>query len=138
MADGWRDRRADGGLVMDVTTDAIVAEGLSMPHSPRLSAGRLYVLNSGTGEFGIVDLDARRFEPIAFCPGYARGLAFAQGYAIVGLSLPRDNRTFQGLRLDAALSARGAEPSADPRRGEQILKPARGPLTRRTPPVTPT
>ena len=53
--------------------------------------------------------DAQRFEPIAFCPGYARGLAFADGCAVVGLSLPRENRTFQGLPLDAALKARNTE-----------------------------
>ena len=48
--------------------------------------------------------------PVAFCPGYARGLAFAGPYALVGLSLARENRTFQGLPLDGALAARGAEP----------------------------
>ena len=34
----------------------------------------------------------------------------SSAYAIVGLSLARENRTFQGLPLDAALAARGAEP----------------------------
>ena len=34
--DGWRDRRHDGGVVIDVETDEIVCEGLSMPHSPAL------------------------------------------------------------------------------------------------------
>jgi hypothetical protein len=29
-----------------------VIGGLSMPHSPRIYAGRLWVLNSGTGEIG--------------------------------------------------------------------------------------
>lgn len=112
VADGWRDRRADGGIVVDVATDAIVCEGLSMPHSPRLHAGRLWLLNSGAGEFGFVDVAARRFVPVAFCPGYARGLAFAGGCAIVGLSLSRENRTFQGLPLDGALAGKGAEPRA--------------------------
>jgi uncharacterized protein (TIGR03032 family) len=69
VADGWRDKRADGGFVMDVTTNRIIVDGLSMPHSPRLAGGRLFVLNSGTGEFGFVEPAARRFEPIAFCPG---------------------------------------------------------------------
>jgi uncharacterized protein (TIGR03032 family) len=32
VADGWRDRRRDGGLVIDVSDQRIVAEGLSMPH----------------------------------------------------------------------------------------------------------
>jgi uncharacterized protein (TIGR03032 family) len=110
VADGWRDRRADGGIVFDVATNDIVCDGLSMPHSPRLHGSRLWLLNSGRGEFGYVDLEARRFVPLAFCPGYARGLAFAGNHAIVGLSLPRENRTFQGLPLEAALKAKGADP----------------------------
>ncbi len=89
VADGWRARRDDGGCVIDVTTGAVVAEGLSMPHSPRWQHEQLWVLNSGKGEFGRIDLGSGRFEPIAFCPGYLRGLAFAGDYAIVSLSQPR-------------------------------------------------
>jgi uncharacterized protein (TIGR03032 family) len=111
VADGWRDRRASGGLGIDVVTNEIVCEGLSMPHSPRLKDGILWLLNSGTGELGVVDGKARRFEPRTFCPGYARGLAFVgNDHAIVGLSLPRQNRTFQGLPLDEALARNGSEP----------------------------
>jgi uncharacterized protein (TIGR03032 family) len=108
-ADGWRDRRADGGVVIEVDSGEVVVEGLSMPHSPRLHEGRLWLLNSGAGEFGFVDLATRRFEPVAFCPGYARGLAFAGGKAVIGLSLARENRTFSGLPLDEALRARDTE-----------------------------
>jgi uncharacterized protein (TIGR03032 family) len=110
VADGWRDRREGGGLVIDVAGGEIAVAGLTMPHSPRLQGGRLWLLNSGTGEFGFADLAAGRFEPVAFCPGYARGLAFAAGHAIVGLSLPRADRAFAGLPLEAALAARGADP----------------------------
>ena len=70
VADGWRDRRHDGGCVVDVASGEIVARGLSMPHSPRWYRDRLWLVNSGTGEFGCVDLATGRFEPIAFCPGY--------------------------------------------------------------------
>ncbi|HEX8667608.1 MAG TPA: TIGR03032 family protein [Allosphingosinicella sp.] len=108
-ADGWRDRRADGGVVLEVETGRIVAEGLSMPHSPRLHEGRLWLLNSGAGEFGFVDPERGRFEPAAFCPGYARGLAFVGGHAVVGLSLARENRTFSGLPLDEALRRRDTD-----------------------------
>ena len=52
--DGWRDRRADGGVVIDVRSGEIVCENLSMPHSPRLYRGELWLFNSGTGEFGVV------------------------------------------------------------------------------------
>lgn len=110
VADGWRDRRAEGGLAMDVTTNEVLVWGLSMPHSPRVHDGRLWLLNSGTGELGFVDRAAAKFTAVAFCPGYARGLAFVGPYAIVGLSLARENRTFQGLPLDEALASRGAEP----------------------------
>ena len=109
VVDGWRNRRADGGCVMDVTTDTVVAEGLSMPHSPRWYREQLWVLNSGKGEFGRVDLATGRFEPIAFCPGYLRGLAFAGDYAIVTLSQPRHDKTFGGLALDDELIRRDAD-----------------------------
>jgi uncharacterized protein (TIGR03032 family) len=107
VADGWRDRRADGGQVIDVNSGETVVGGLSMPHSPRLHNKKLWLLNSGTGAFGYVEGD--KFVRIAFCPGYARGLAFAGDYAIIGLSLSRENRTFQGLPLDDALKAEGVQ-----------------------------
>lgn len=107
--DGWRDKRADGGIVMDVARNEIVCEGLSMPHSPRLHNGRLWVLNSGTGELGAVDAKAKRFAPFAFCPGFVRGLAFHGRYAYVGLSRPRYER-FEGLALDQRLREADSTP----------------------------
>jgi uncharacterized protein (TIGR03032 family) len=114
VADGWRDHRTDGGLVLDVASGEIIATGLAMPHSPRLhDAGdgeRLYVLDSGTGRFGWLDRATGRLEEIAFCPGYARGLACHGRFAVIGLSRPRNNTTFAGLPLDAALEQHGAAP----------------------------
>ena len=106
VSDGWRDRRVDGGIVVDVASGEIVASGLSMPHSPRLHGGKLWLLNSGEGQFGWVDLTTGAFVPVCFCPGYARGLAFVGKYAVIGLSLARENRTFQGLGLERALAAK--------------------------------
>jgi len=107
VVDGWRDHRADGGIVVDVRSGEIIADGLSMPHSPRLRDGTLWLLNSGTGELGSIDTKTGRFDPIAFCSGYARGLSFVGDYAIVGLSRARQNRTFQGLELETALEQKG-------------------------------
>ena len=106
---GWRDSRRDGGCVLDVASGEVVVSGLSMPHSPRVYGGRLWVLNSGTGELGIVDVEQARFEPVASVPGFARGLAFAGDYAVVGLSKQRQDKTFQGLDLDDRLRANGTE-----------------------------
>jgi uncharacterized protein (TIGR03032 family) len=96
---------------MDVASGEVAVAGLSMPHSPRWHEESLWLLNSGTGEFGRVDLNGGRFEPLAFCPGYARGLCFLDRFAVIGLSRPRaENRTFQELPLDERLAEKGAEP----------------------------
>jgi uncharacterized protein (TIGR03032 family) len=100
VADGWREHRQAGGVVVDVERNAVVLEGLSMPHSPRLYRDKLWLLDSVNGSFGHVDLERGRFELVAFCPGYARGLAFIGDFALVGLSRPRQNKTFAGLRLE--------------------------------------
>lgn len=111
--DGWRDRRYDGGIIIDVATGKIVIGGLSMPHSPRMCNGKLYVLNSGAGELGWVEPASNaadsKFHSIAFCPGFVRGLGFHGKYAFVGLSKPRYER-FEGLALDNKLADADSEP----------------------------
>ncbi len=103
VVDGWRDRRHDGGVVVDIESNEVIAEGLSMPHSPRWYRDRIWLLNSGTGYFGYIDNATGKFEPVCFCPGYARGLAFHGKWALIGLSDRRENRTFQGLALEENL-----------------------------------
>jgi uncharacterized protein (TIGR03032 family) len=71
-AEGWRTHRVGGGCVLDVETGEAIVEGLSMPHSPRVYRERLWLLNSGEGDFGYVDLKTGRFQSVAFCSGYAR------------------------------------------------------------------
>ncbi|SEL87168.1 TIGR03032 family protein [Roseovarius azorensis] len=119
---GWRDRRAEGGLIIDLAEDdRIVTEGLSMPHSPRLRGSELYVLDSGRGQLCRVDRLTGSAEPIAFLPGFLRGLAFVGNHAIVTLSLPRE-ASFSGLALDEALRIRDAEPWC----GVQVIDLASG------------
>ncbi len=110
VSDGWRERRQDGGIVIDVASNEIVASGLSMPHSPRLYDKKLWLLNSGTGEFGTIDPAGGKFTPVCFCPGYARGLAFIGRHAVIGLSRPRRNQTFAGLALDQRLAEKDSAP----------------------------
>ena len=110
VADGWRDKRRDGGCVIDVSSNEIILTGLSMPHSPRWYKDKLWLLNSGTGEFGYADIERGVFEPVAFCPGYMRGCSFWGDFAIAGLSKPRHNKTFSGLSLDDNLRAKDVEP----------------------------
>ena len=104
--DGWRDRRMAGGVAMTVGSGEVVCEGLSMPHSPRVHNGELWLLNSGTGDLGVVR--DGRFVARAFCPGFLRGLRLHAGLAFVGLSKPRYSR-FEGLALDERLKAADSE-----------------------------
>ncbi|MBI4601411.1 MAG: TIGR03032 family protein [Planctomycetes bacterium] len=112
VTDGWRDKRRAGGVVVDVESNEVVCEGLSMPHSPRWHQGHLWLIDSGSGFFGRVDLEKRSFERLVFCPGFARGLAFSGSFALIGLSDRRENRTFQDLELEESLRAHDAEARA--------------------------
>ena len=107
--DAWRDKRQGSGVAIDIESNEIVCSGLSMPHSPRWYKDTLWLIDSGTGFFGRVDMDKGEFEPLTFLPGFARGLTFSGDYAIVGLSDRRKNRTFQDLDLEENLKARDTE-----------------------------
>jgi uncharacterized protein (TIGR03032 family) len=108
VAEGWRQKRSSGGCIMDIESNEVVVDGLSMPHSPRWYGGKLWLLNSGTGGFGYADLETGKFEEVAFCPGYQRGLAFHNGFAIVGVSESRHTKSLSGLALDDRLAAKDA------------------------------
>ena len=103
-ASSWRHNRADGGVLIHIPSGELAATGLSMPHSPRWHNGRLWLLNSGSGELGWIEDGA--YRPLCALPGFARGLAFAGGYAVVGLSKLRSPQ-FTGLPLEERLAAEG-------------------------------
>jgi uncharacterized protein (TIGR03032 family) len=109
VLESWRGDQRGGGVVIDVETDAIVAEGLSMPHSPRIWGDALYLLESGRGWLVRIDRYSGKREDVTFCPGFARGMVFVSHYAIVTVSLPR-HANFGGLPLDDAMKASGAMP----------------------------
>jgi uncharacterized protein (TIGR03032 family) len=87
---GWRPGKACGGCLIDVPNSRTVANGFSMPHSPRVHQGEVWLLDSGTGRLVKVDLRSATSDTVAGLPGYTRGLSFAGGYAFVGLSRIRE------------------------------------------------
>lgn len=94
---------------MDITNGEILIRGLSRPRSPRIHQEQLWLLDSGRAFFGTVDCTRGIFEFLSFCPGYLRGLTFVSHFAVVGLSKPRENRTFSGYSLDKKLTTRNAD-----------------------------
>ena len=109
MINGWRDRRHEGGVLIDVRDDRIVTDQLSMPHSPRVTPEGIWLLDSGRGMLARVDPQSGAKEDVAFCPGFLRGLAIHAGHAVVTVSLPRDG-AFAGLSLQDELTRRDGEP----------------------------
>ena len=87
--DGWREYKASGGQVIDAVTHRTVAEGLALPSAPRLYRNRLWILERGSGGLGWIDLEKRRFEPLAQVPGFPRGLRFMGDHALVTTSRRR-------------------------------------------------
>jgi len=98
-AGGWRDHKKDGGVLIEVQTGEVLLRGLSMPHSPRWHAGKLWVLESGTGSVGYMDPVTRHYERIAELPGFTRGLDFLGNLAFVGLSQVRESAVFGGIPI---------------------------------------
>jgi uncharacterized protein (TIGR03032 family) len=102
----WRERKADGGVIIDIPTGEIVLNGLSMPHSPRLVDGRLVFLQSGKGELCSADLETGEIETVAELPGFTRGMEIVGPLAFIGLSQIRESSTFGGLPLVERLDER--------------------------------
>src|SRR5262245_38305736 len=73
---GWRENKRNRGVLLSVPSGEVVANGLSMPHSPRWYGGHLWLLESGTGSMGVVDRETGRYRAIAELPGFTRGLDF--------------------------------------------------------------
>lgn len=98
--EGWRPQKANGGVLIDIPSGQIVVNALSMPHSPLLYDGRLWLLESGTGRLLTIDQQSGKSTVVANLPGFLRGLAFYQNYAFIGLCKIREKKTFGGLPIE--------------------------------------
>lgn len=105
-ANGWRENKARGGMLMDVTTNEFICQGLSMPHSPRWYQDGLWVLESGDGSIAKVDLNSGKWEAICQLPGFTRGIDFFGDLAFVGLSQVRESAVFSGIPIAERLTER--------------------------------
>jgi len=107
---GHHNYPVDGrGVIFSGQSRQVIASGLTRPHSARLGGGlgqeRLWVDNSGYGEFGYID-DAV-FCPVVTLPGWTRGLSICQDVAFVGTSrvIPRFAQYAPGLDVNSSICA---------------------------------
>ena len=96
---GWRENKAFGGMIMDIDDNRMIADGLSMPHSPRWYRDKLWVLESGAGQLITIDEQTGEKTVVAQVPGFCRGIDFIERYALIGLSEVRETAVFAGLPL---------------------------------------
>ena len=96
---GWREKKANGGVIIDLTNDEVVADGLCMPHSPRVFGNHLWVLDSGAGTLNRIDRNTGEQEVVVDMPGFGRGLAFHGQFAFVGMSKARETSVFGGIPI---------------------------------------
>lgn len=96
---GWRKNKRDGGILLDMATDSVIARGLSMPHSPRWYDNRLWVLESGRGKLVTIDPKTGAKTDVASVPGFARGLDFIGPVAFIGLSQLRETNAFTDIEI---------------------------------------
>jgi uncharacterized protein (TIGR03032 family) len=110
VASGWHGRPLPKGVIIDVQADRVVTDQLSMPHSPREAPdGRLYAVDSGRGFLVEVDKETGDLRDVAFCPGFLRGLALINGFALVTVSKPRYGK-FDEMPIADELTKRNMDP----------------------------
>jgi uncharacterized protein (TIGR03032 family) len=97
---GWRATKATGGILMDVARNKIIAEGLQMPHSPRIFNNQLYVLESASGDLSRIDVSSGKKELIASLNGFVRGMDKINDFLFIGLShLRKSSKAFNDLPI---------------------------------------
>ncbi len=97
---GWREKKATGGILMDIQSNEIILEGLSMPHSPRIYNDKLYILLSGTGEIVRVDPKTGKYDILKEMSGFVRGMDQYGDYLFIALSkLRTTSKAFQDLPI---------------------------------------
>ncbi|WDE05964.1 TIGR03032 family protein [Thalassomonas viridans] len=86
----WRKGAKFDGTLMSVADNAVLVDGLAMPHSPRWYNDRVYFCNSGLGQICSYQPDSKITQTLAEVPGFTRGMDFYGPIMFAGLSKVRE------------------------------------------------
>ncbi len=122
---GWKSGVRTGGCVYDIRSGEVAIHGLTLPHAPRVLNNVLWLLNSGAGYFGYVDVTRGLFEPIVLAPGFMTDFQVHGDFAVIALSRKYGGKDFTGLPVEDNLSNKGARAQCalaivDLQRGELV------------------
>lgn len=91
----WRKNIANTGVIIDVENNNVIADGLAMPHTPKLINNELYVLTSATGELLRINSSTGEKQTIVKLNSFVRGMDVCGEYLFIGLSkLRKSSKTF--------------------------------------------
>jgi uncharacterized protein (TIGR03032 family) len=100
IKNGWRRNKINGGILIEYPSGEIILDGLSMPHSPRIYNGELYILNSAQGELIVVDVKNRSYKVVLKLGGFLRGMDRIGDYLFIASSkLRHNNSVFKDLDI---------------------------------------
>ena len=96
----WRETVTSTGVIWDVESNELVAQGLAMPHSPKIYNGKLYVLLSAKGQLVEIDVNNGKTTVVAQPGGFLRGMTLMGDYLFVAHSkLRKNSSTFAKLEI---------------------------------------
>lgn len=117
---GWRAMPYDSGMIIDIRTNEILVRGLAMPHSPVVEDGKIYFLQSATGQIMYFDLRTKELKQLNQFKTFVRGLEVVDNYIFIGASKIREeSTTFGNLPVKAEDSFCGVL-VLDKETGEQV------------------
>ena len=120
--EGWRPGKVDGGCLIDIDSGETIARGFSMPHSPRVYAGKIWVLDSGKGQLVTVDeKTGDRGREVGIREAVGRPAEDRQELTVAGDRC----RCVVGPELGHSDESRGARHDADDRRPRSEPGPER-------------
>ena len=110
------------GCIIDVETDRVVTDHLSMPHSPRVGPdGKLYAVDSGRGFLVEVDKETGNCGTSPFARASFAGWPRSMAHALVTVSKPRYGK-FEACRSPT----RWRSANQDPECAVLVIDLARG------------
>jgi uncharacterized protein (TIGR03032 family) len=106
--EGWRNAAPGSGVIVDIASHDVICSGMTKPHSLRWHNGRLWALESATGEFGYVDGQTGRFVVITHIGNFVRGLVMIGDYALIGGTPVRGQPFKQDLSIPGFINSIGS------------------------------
>lgn len=106
-AEGWRNS-PDGGVLIHIPTQQIVASELSMPHSPRIYNNTVLFTEASDGTLSSYSPETGKTRTLLEVQGFARGLEIFGDFAFVGVSGMRKGSKIAHLTPEEFLSAPAA------------------------------